>query len=400
MVTGRRAGPYGRGPIARPEVHLVAVSHLVAAALGAGAAVSLDRLRRSGVTSTATLAGSTVAAPTAAAWVTDFLNAAYFAKDRPARDLDDLRLAFTILTTYWNERGTRRLGAADVVRFHRAFGTARLRGAGGRTGTLDRGALFAGGAELFGDWFPAAARDWDRLGWGIAFRTPEQKAAHDPEIRLRQAQVGPLTPPQRPAAEQTWHTYPPVPVDDVDATVAALLAVEHWPDYASELGRFTPLRRTGLDGQTFEIEVVGFPSPRTPIFLRAYVTVHDLVTADDPAALRAWIEDLRSGFHDRPDELDPVPDGAEVHAAFDLVCHQGHFMGDAKNRLVLYSIDGRAFVRAAGTWDPMSWHLAEVYDRVGRWSQHAFWGMEEPEQSMLHQLAVQAGRRLAVGGAA
>jgi hypothetical protein len=107
---------------------------------------------------------------------------------------------------------------------------------------------------------------------------------------------------------------------------------------------------------------------------------------------------VRRGFAARPQEQSPIPDGAEVHAGFDLVTHEGHFMGDAKNRLVVYSHDGRSFVRAAGTWDPMAWHLAELYDRVGRWSQHAFWGMESPEQSMLHQLAAQTERRLAGTG--
>lgn len=376
----------------------MAVSHLTAAAVGAGAALLTDRLRAAGALRTASLAGSTVAAPTAAAWVTDFLNAAYYAKEPGDRHLDDLRLAFTVLTTYWNEHGSQRLGASDVLRFHRAFGTARLRGAGGRTGTLDRAALLAGGATLFGPWFPGAAEDPSRLGWGIAFPSVAAKAAHDPEVRLAGAQVGPLTPPQRPADEQVWHTYPPVEVPDAGATAAALLAVEHWPEYASELGRFTPLRRGGLDGQTFEIEVVGFPSPKLPVFIRAYVTVHDLVTADNPDALARWVEEVRAGFASRPDELSPIPDDATVHAGFDLVCHEGHFMGDAKNRLVLYTQTGRSYVRAAGTWDPMTWHLAEMYDRVGRWSQHAFWGMETPRQSMLHQLAEQVGRRQAVTG--
>jgi hypothetical protein len=370
----------------------VAFSHLTAAALGAGAAIAADRLRSAGAHHTATLAGSTLAAPTAAAWVTDFLNAAYFAKPAAQRDLDDLRLAFTVLTTYWNAHDGARLGARDVLRFHRAFGTARLRGTGGRTGTLDRRSLLDGGAHLFGSWFTEAAEDWDRLGWGIAFPTPEARAAHDPELRLERAQVGPLTPPQRPEADQVWHTYPPVEVPGAAATAAAVLDVAHWPDYASELGRFTPLRRGGLDGQTFEIEVVGFPSPRTPVFVRAYVTVQNLVTADDPAALGRWVDGVRAGFADRPDEPSPIPDDAEVHAGFDLVCHEGHFMGDAKNRLVLYSLGGRTFLRAAGTWDPMAWHLAEMYDRVGRWSQHAFWGMEAPRQSMLHQVALQAER--------
>lgn len=376
----------------------MALSHLAAAAFGAGVALVADRLRDPQVRQTAAMAGSTVARPSAAAWVTDFLNAAYYAKERSRRDLGDLRLAFTVVTTYWNEHDARPLGAADVLRFHQAFGTGRLRGTGGRVGTLDRPALLEGGAKLLGDWFPQAVGDWDRLGWGIAFPTADAKRAYDPERRLARAQLGELTPPSAPLEEQVWHTYPPVEVSDVEATVASILAVEHWPDYMSELGRFTPLRNRGLEGQTFEIEVVWFPSPRTPLFTRGYVTIHDLVTAADPDARDRWVEDVRRGFEARPQEQNPIPDGAEVHAAFDLVTHEGHFMGSAKNRLVVYTLDGRGYVRAAGTWDPMPWHLAEMYDRVGRWSQHAFWGMESPRQSMLHQLVAQSDRRVAGTG--
>jgi hypothetical protein len=362
-------------------------SHLLSAAAGAAVALGVQRAVTSAPGRVAQMGGSTLASVGAAAWITDLLNAAYYAKRRDQRTLDDLRLAFTILTTYWSHNGARRLGSTDVVRFHRALGTARLRGTGGRTGTLDTAALLAGGARLLGDWFPEAARDWDRLGWGIAFPTAAHKDAHDPEIRLGQARVGALTPPQAPESEQVWHTYPPVEVPDAAATAAAVLAVEHWPDYASELGRFTPLRRGGLAGQTFEIEVVGFPSTRTPVFTRGYVTITTLVTADDPDARDAWVADVRRGFGARPDEQAPIPDGAHVHAGFDLTCHEHHFMGNAKNRLVLYSLDGRSHLRAAGTWDPMQPHLAQLYDRVGRYSQHAFWGMESPSESMLHQIA-------------
>jgi hypothetical protein len=367
--------------------------HLLSAAAGAGIALVAERALQSAPGRFAQMGGSTLAAPGAAAWITDFLNAAYYAKDGARRDLADLRLAFTILTTYWHRSGTRTLGAADVLRFHRALGTARLRGTGGRTGTLDHRSLLDGGAKLLGDWFPAAAQDWDRRGWGIAFPTVADKAAHDPEVRLARARVGELTPPQRPIDEQTWHTYPPVEVPDAATTAEVVLAVEHWPDYASELGRFTPLRRTGLAGQTFEIEVVGFLRPRTPVFTRGYVTVTALVTADDPAARDAWVDDVRQGFERHPLEQQPIPEGADVHAGFDLTCHEHHFMGAAKNRLVLYSVDGRTYLRAAGTWDPMQRHLAELYERVGRHSQHAFWGMGNPEESMLHQIAAQARRQ-------
>ena len=78
--------------------------------------------------------------------------------------------------------------------------------------------------------------------------------------------------------------------------------------------------------------------------------------------------------------------------AFDLTTHDGHFMGRSKNRLVLFERDGRAYVRAAGTWDPMPWHLDQAYRRAGRDAQHAFWGQgSDPDESMLHQIALRLG---------
>jgi hypothetical protein len=373
----------------------VAVSHLTALAAGAGIAAGVARFRRSDAASTARLAGSTVAAPSAVPWFTDLLNAAYFAREPAARDVADLRLAFTIVTTSWAEHGMRRLGAREVLRFHQAFGGARLRGAGGGRWTLDRASLLDGGDRLFGSWFPAAVADPARRGWGIAFPTAAAKAAHDPEERLRRAELGPPTPPQRPDDEQVWHTFPPVEVPDAAATVTALLAVEQWPEYASELGRFTPLRRGGLAGQTFEVEVIGGPARRLPLLLRSYVTVEHLVTADeeDEDHRALWSTQVRLGFAARPEEPSPIPEDATIHLAFDLVAHEGHFMGNAKERLIVYTHLGRSFVRAASSWDPLPPHLATLYDQVGRGSQHAFWGMGRPEQSMLHQLAAAVERR-------
>ncbi len=66
--------------------------------------------------------------------------------------------------------------------------------------------------------------------------------------------------------------------------------------------------------------------------------------------------------------------------------------GRAKSQLVVYTHDGRSYLRAIGVWDPMPWHLAEMYEQVGQASQHAFWGMGAPEASMLHQIAAAAER--------
>jgi hypothetical protein len=74
---------------------------------------------------------------------------------------------------------------------------------------------------------------------------------------------------------------------------------------------------------------------------------------------------------------------------FDLTTHEGHFMGRGHNRLILFAHDGRTWVRAAGTWDPMPWHLAGIYTLAGQAAQAAFWGETGVErQSMLHQLAL------------
>ena len=91
-----------------------------------------------------------------------------------------------------------------------------------------------------------------------------------------------------------------------------------------------------------------------------------------------------------------MPDGATPVAAFDLTTHEGHFMGRGLNRLVLFEQDGQAVVRAAGTWDPMPWHLDQAYRRAGRDAQHAFWGQgDDPRHSMLHQVALALERAAA-----
>ena len=339
----------------------------------------------------ARMAGLSIATHDAAPWVTDFLNAACYRRPIAERDVDDLRLAFCILTSYWYHKAAqRRLHVTDVPAFHRAFGADRFSTAQSSRGTLDREQLLEGAARLLGDWFPAAYADDARRAWGIAFETLEERATYDPTCRLRLARLGEMTPESVPMQEQVWHTYPPVAMPSADAVIDALTRPETWPDYASEIGRFTPLRPGGLLGQTFEIEVAAGTDSGRPAFTRGYVTITALVTPADPDALSAWVAALEDGL-DRYGQEEPlaVPEGATPVVGFDLTTHQGHFMGNGHNRLLLYVEDGQAWVRAAGTWDPMPWHIDRAYRVAGKEAQHAFWGQGDVErQSMLHQLAL------------
>ncbi len=337
------------------------------------------------------LAGSSIAAPTAAGWVTDFLNSAYYRREPPERSVDDLRLAHAIVTTYWNRHAHGRLRARDMVLFHRAFGRHRFVDASrSARGTMSREQLLEGADSLFGGWFSGAYADPERRGWGIVFESQQEKSAYEPERRLRQARVGALTPGIALPSEQTWHTYPPVEVPSAEGVIAALTGTETWPDYASEIGRFTPLRRSELLGQTFEIEVAAGTEAGRPVFQRGYITITKLVTPQQPDELRAYFDALEDGLarygHGEPRA---VPEGGEPIVGFDLTTHEGHFMGRGNNRLILFAHDGRTWVRAAGTWDPMPWHLERIYRLAGQAAQRAFWGETGMErQSMLHQLAL------------
>jgi hypothetical protein len=345
---------------------------------------------KSGLLRFARMAGSSIAARDSAFWVTDFLNAAYYRRSAADRDVEDLRLAFSVLTTYWYSKGSGRLRVTDLPAFHTAFGRDRFATSDSSRGTLSHAQLLDGAQRLLGGWFADAYADDARRGWGIAFETVEDRAAYEPERRMDLARLGKLTPECAPPAEQTWHTYPPVQMPSAEAVIAALTAPETWPDYGSEIGRFTPLRAGSLNGQTFEIEVAAGTDSGRPIFTRGYVTITSLVTPADPRGLAAWFADLEQGLA-RYGQNEPraVPEGGEPVVGFDLTTHQGHFMGNGHNRLLLYTHEGNAWVRAAGTWDPMPWHVAQAYRVAGHDAQHAFWGQGNVvAHSLLHQLAL------------
>jgi hypothetical protein len=336
----------------------------------------------------ARMAGCSIATPAAAGWVTDFLNAAYHARPEAQRDPADLRLAYGVLTTRWANLPDRRLGAGDVVALHRAYARLRLRG----RGRLDRESLLIGASTLIGDWFEDAWADERRRAHGIAFPTSTARDAFTPERRLRHAALGPLTPPTMTPDKQHWATYDSVALPDPEAALRLLGQPARWPDIASAAGRFTALRPGGLLGQTFEIEVIAKPAPRSPVFTRGYVTC---TTAHIPTA-ESGQADLQNAVAELNDRYQAgasasarpiLPSDAQPLALVILTTHDGHFLGPALSHLLVWRDARGAWIRDVGAWDHLAPHLAAAYRLAGRAAQQTFWGPTPPPRSMLAQLA-------------
>ena len=356
-------------------------------------AVTAGRLRSAGPVVFARMGGSSIATPGAAGWVTDFLNAAYYARGVAEREVDDLRLAFCVLTTFWERLG-RRLRLSDLGAFHRAYGAERFDAARrSASPTLDRGQVLAGAEALLGPGFAEGYADPARRGWGTVFASERARDTYVPERRLADGALRELTPPRQPPEQQRWHTYRPVALPSAEATLALLAQCERWPEFGSELGRFTAVRRGGLAGQTFEIEVMASPTARTPVFTRGYVTATRLLDGrSDRAELDAYVAELAKIMaRVRPPGGDrPLPPGGSPFALLELTTHAGHFVGAALSRLLIWEHEGRAYLRDIGSWDPMPSHLALPYRLGGHRAQTAFWGDGAPQQSMLAQIALAA----------
>jgi hypothetical protein len=332
------------------------------------------------------MVGSSIAAKNSTDWVLHFLNSAYYSKSDDERDLDDLRLAHTVLTTRWHRLG-RRLRATDVHHFHQAFRRARGGGSHYPAGRLDREQLERGARELHGDWFLEAYADPARRGWGVAFESVEERQAYRPEARLESGALAELTPPLSDPRQQLWLAYQAVEVTSIPRVQEALWKPETWQDYGSEIGRFTAVRSGGLEGQTFEIEVVAEVAPHVLMFTRGYVSVTQILDRNDSHALEEYVAAVNTTLAEQG-ENDAVPEGATVSLVVELTTHRGHFIGNAISRLVLFEHDGLAYLRDVGSWDPMPWYIRLPYHIQGEKAQHAFWGLGSPQQSMLHQIAL------------
>lgn len=331
------------------------------------------------------VADSGIADVGALAWTGDFLGAAYYRRNPSEREIDDLRLASCILATYWYRASARgRLREADLHAFERAFGAERIASGSALHGTLSRDQLLAGAARLIGDWFPDAYAD-DRRAWGIAFETLAARAAYDPRRRWDLMRVGALAPERGPVERRLWRPHPAVEMPSADAALGALARTEAWPDYASEVGRLTPLRSGGLRGQTFEVELVAGTTSGRPIISRGFVSITSFLTTSDPAALRRWFTELEDGLARCGGEQPQTePYGSRPIAGIELTAHAGALLGCGRTRLLLYGHAGGAWLRAVGTWDPPSNGTVERLAAMA-----ALWGDgSAPERSMLHQLAL------------
>ena len=209
------------------------------------------------------------------------------------------------------------------------------------------------------------------------------REAYDPARRLVDGALRKLTPPRREPADQTWHTYEPVRVPSAEKVLDLFERPRRWPDFMSELGRFTSVRPGGLLGQTFEIEVAARVTPRTPAFTRGYVTATRLLGSG--VVLDSYVEAL---------EIEAVPPEGRPLGVVELTTHEGHFLGRGISRLVLFEHDGAEWLRDVGSWDPLPPHLFIGYQLGGKRAQAKIWGEGTAAESLLHQAALVSAQRV------
>ena len=315
----------------------------------------------------ARMPGSSIAAPGAMGWVTDFLNAAFYARAREERSVGELRLAVGILTTAW-ERAGRRPGLATSAASRwptpacacaEASGWTRRRSwsvpsACSVRGFPRRGRIPPGGATAS----PSRRRSWRSTSSPAAAWRTRRSARSLPPSPPRPA--GSVRLPARGAAPPGARAGP--------AQRPGALAghrLRRWPVHGAATRR--------ARGADFEIEVALEPVPRAPVFTRGYVSATAVWEVGDPVleASVAALEELTGG---------PIlPEGGRP-----LLHHVAHPCGPLPRSRDLHLVlgehpGGGGWVLDVGAWDPLPLPQAAAYRAGGREAQHAFWGPGDPE---------------------
>jgi len=323
----------------------------------------------------------------AAPWVTELLQAGYYALAPRRRALEHLRLVLATLTTYWYRKpGRVPVGASDLDAFRAAYGSEELGSARGLRGVLTRSQLELGARRLLGEWFVSCFGRPDCQGHGVVFESPAQRARYDPRARLALVQQALLDTPTADVRGLRWRRQPAVALGSERAALALLSAPESFPALACECGWLTALRAGGLAGQSFELDAVCFSAEGNPSFACAYLSVSAHESAEDLPALRDHCERLEQRL--REDEGDAaiiLPYAARPLLAFELSAHAGQPLGDLTVSFVLYARDGRAWLSVAIGSEPRSGVSA-----CDAWCSD-FFGGGEPRRSLPHQLAVSCG---------
>jgi hypothetical protein len=173
-----------------------------------------------------------------------------------------------------------------------------------------------------------------------------------------------------------------------------LEATDSWSHFPTDVGRFTALRSGPLQGQTFEVEAIAELARHAPMLTRGYVTVTQVLDRSQSDALAEQVAGMSANLATMPlDEPAVLPPGATPTHLIELTTHEGHFLGRARNCLVLFETGERAYMRTVGNWDPMPWYARLSYAYKGADAQRTFWGLESPQHSMLRQFARAAARR-------
>ena len=128
------------------------------------------------------------------------------------------------------------------------------------------------------------------------------------------------------------------------------------------------------------------------MFTRGYVTITRLVTPADPGALGGWFAGRsRRGS---PGTATRAPRGSgrarTPLVGFDLTTRRDTSWATVTTACCCYTHEGKAWVHAAGTWDPMPSHLERAY-RVGGQAMPSMRSgarATSSRLSLLHQLAL------------